>query len=366
MTPLSSDPPTAYRTRRSDADRDDPTAAAFPALVESACLAPARAAALASMAWVGRGDPEGADGAATDAMRRVLREVDGIGTVVIGEGAKDKAPMLFDGEQLGRAESPAFDIAVDPLECTRLCAKGLPGALATIAIAEAGALAALTPAYYMDKLVASEALVGVVRLDDPPEVTVAKAARALGKSPTELTVVVLDKPRHRDLVARLHGAGVRVVRPSDGDVGGALAVLMPEEEGDLLMGIGGTPEGVMTACATRALGGFMEGRLAPQSSEEAAAIALAGLSVERVYRLEELVSGDAVFAATGITGGPLLRRPWRADGLDFTESLLVRSGTVRRVVESSQAGFHGDAGASPDHDDGVPDAYARQITTGGQ
>lgn len=309
----------------------------FYALVEPACIAPTRAAALATMAWVGRGDPKAADGAATDAMRRALREVDGAGTVVIGEGAKDDAPMLFDGERLGRSDRPAFDIAVDPLECTHLCAKGLPGALATIAIAESEALAALTPAYYMEKLVGPRAVVGAISLDDPPEVTVVNAARALGKSPAELTVVVLDKPRHMDLVQRLHRAGARVVSPPDGDVAGALAVLLPEGGADLLMGIGGTPEGVMTACAARALGGFMEVRLAPQRDDEAAAVARARLSTQHVHRLEELVGGEAVFAATGVTGGSLLRRPWLTGGVLFTESLLVRSGTVRRVIEGSQA-----------------------------
>jgi fructose-1,6-bisphosphatase II len=301
--------------------------------LEPTALAATRAAALACRRWIGRGRPDDADAAATAAMRAALAQAPGRGTVVVGEGAKDDAPMLYDGERLGRG-GREFDIAVDPLECTKLCAKGLPGALATIAFAPRGAMARLGCSFYMDKLVAAGSAGRALDLALAPEENLQRAADALDRPAGALRVTVLDKPRHRELVERLHAAGARVISPPDGDVAGALGALLPEGDADLLMGIGGTPEGVMTACAARALGGRMQARLAPQRDDEAAALARAGLDTERIYELDELVGGDSLFVATGVTGGTLLRGPWRRDGQLWTESIVIAAGSVRRIVQA--------------------------------
>ncbi len=304
-------------------------------MLEAAALRATRAAALASQRWVGRHDGKAADQAATEAMREVLANAPGTGCVVIGEGEKDQAPMLFNGEQVGNGEGPDFDIAVDPIEGTKFCAKGLPGALATIAFGQSETLWSPGPAFYMGKLVVPPAARDAVDITDEPERTLEKVGEAIGKPVEELRVVVLDKPRHEELIERLLRTGAAVHTPTDGDVAGALDVLLPSAEADLLMGIGGTPEGVMTACAVRALGGGMQGRLAPQKDEEAEAVAAAGLDVDRVYDRDEIVRGDAVFVATGISGGSLLARPWHSDGATLTESILISAGKVRRVVETS-------------------------------
>jgi fructose-1,6-bisphosphatase II len=301
---------------------------------ERLALAATTAAALACQRWAGRGAPHDADGAACEAMRSVLANAPVCATVVVGEGAKDEAPMLFDGERLGSGEGPELDIAVDPLECTKLCAKGLPGSLATIAMAPSGAIATLAASFYMDKLVGPPALRGMLEIADPPEANIRRAAVALDKPLDTLRVIVLDKPRHESLIARLRDAGAEVRTPPDGDVAGALAALLPGGGADLLIGVGGTPEGVLTACAVRALGGFMQARLAPQSAAEAEAVASAGLDPERIYGPEDLVAGDGCFVATGVTGGELLRRPWREDGRTWTDSIVIASGSVRRVTET--------------------------------
>lgn len=303
--------------------------------LEPVALAATRAAALACQRWIGRGSGKDADHAATEAMRAALAQAPGLGTVVVGEGAKDEAPMLFDGEELGTDEGFRFDIAVDPLECTTLCAKGLPGSLATIAFAGAGAMAPIAAAFYMEKLVGPAALGGILDLAAPPEVNLRRAADALDQPIDGLRVVVLDKPRHQRLIERLHRAGARVITPSDGDVAGALDALLPDGDADLLMGIGGTPEGVMTACAVGALGGFMQGRIAPQRPEEVRAVADAGLSTERIYEHDELVTGDSLFVASGVTGGSLLQRPSRQGGQIHTDSIVIVADTARRVVEAS-------------------------------
>ena len=304
-------------------------------VLEAVALAATRDAAVACQPFVGRGDKHAADAAATEAMRRALAGAPGLGTVVIGEGEKDGAPMLYNGERVGAGGS-AFDIAVDPLECTTFCAKGLPGSLTTIAIAEATALLRPGPSHYMDKLVVPPAARDVIDIADSMEVTLARTAAALGKEITELRVVVLDKPRHADLIERLRRAGASVATPSDGDVAGALEVLLPSGEADLLMGAGGTPEGVMTACAARALGGGMQARLAPQSDAEARALAGAGRDVDRVYDVEDLVAGPAFFVATGVTGGSLLARPRALEGgAVVTESLVISERSVRTVIGRS-------------------------------
>jgi fructose-1,6-bisphosphatase II len=304
------------------------------AVLEAVALAATRAAAVACQPFVGRGDKRSADAAATDAMRRALARAPGLGTVVIGEGEKDGAPMLFNGERVG-AGGPAFDIAVDPLECTTFCAKGLPGSLSTIAFAEGGALLRPGPSHYMEKLVAPPAAREAIDITDGPEARLARVAAALGREVSELRVVVLDKPRHVGLIERLRGAGASVTTPSDGDVAGALEALLPSGEADLLMGVGGTPEGVMTACAAKALGGGMQARLAPQSDAESRALAAAGLDADRVYDLADLVDGPGFFVATGVTGGSLLGRPRGREGTFVTESLAVSEDGVRLLREPS-------------------------------
>lgn len=297
-------------------------------------LAATRAAALAAAGWAGRGDPKAADAAATDAFRATLADAGARGTVITGEGAKDDAPMLADGEQIGAGTGPEYDIAVDPLECTDLCAAGLPGALATIAVAPRGSLWSPGPAFYMDKLVLPPAARDVARLSDGPEAILEQVASALGKPVADLRVVVLDKPRHGDLVARLRAAGATVGTPSAGDVAGALEVLMPDGGADLLLGVGGTPEGSLSACAARALGGGMQGRLAPQGEDERAAIDAAGVDVDRTLELDDLVTADATFVATGITGG-LLAAPRHRDGWVVTESVIIAAGAVHHIRQTT-------------------------------
>lgn len=294
-----------------------------------------RAAAVAAAGWAGRGDADRADEAATEAMRAVLAHAPGAGTVVTGEGAKDDAPMLADGESAGRGSGPAFDIAVDPLECTSLCAQGLGGALATIAVAAGGSLWSPGPAFYMDKIVLPPAARTAASITDPPEVILANVAAALGKDVREMRVVVLDKPRHKDLAARLRACGASVSMPTAGDVGGALSVLLPDGGADLLLGVGGTPEGVMTACAVRALGGGMQGRIAPQREDERERVEQAGMSTDLVLELDELASGDAAFVATGVTGG-LLAAPRRVSGAVVTDSLVIARDGVRHIRQTSR------------------------------
>ena len=303
--------------------------------LEPVIVAATRAAALACQPWLGRGQPAEADAAATEAMRAALANAAGTGTVVIGEGEKDSAPMLYNGERVGNGLGQAFDIAVDPLECTDNCADGLPGALATIAVGEAGSLWSPGPGFYMDKLVVAPAASEAIDLRESPESNLESVAGALGRPISHLRVVVLDKPRHGELIERMRSAGASVSTPSAGDVAASLEVLLPGGESDLLMGIGGTPEGVMSATAVQALGGGMQARLAPQSGSERARLAAVGFEVDRVLALEDLVSGDSFFVACGVSGGRLLRRPWRSDGATLTESIVVSKGSVRRIVEAS-------------------------------
>ena len=308
--------------------------AALIAELEDVALTATRMAAIACQDWVGRGEKEKADGAATDAMRRVLDAAPGTGTVIIGEGEKDDAPMLFNGETVGGGGSPAFDIAVDPVECTTFCANGLLGSLATIAMAESGSMWEPGPAFYMDKLLARAEAGNVIDITDTPEANLERVADALGKGVSDVRVVVLDKPRHDDLIERLRAAGAHVSTPSDGDVAGALEVLLPGGDADMLMGIGGTPEGVMSACAAKALGGAMQGRLAPQKDDEKEA--LEGTDLDRVLGLDDMVGGDAFFVATGITGG-LVAAPRREEDWYVTESMVVAAGSVKRVIAHTAA-----------------------------
>jgi fructose-1,6-bisphosphatase II len=309
----------------------------LPASLESLALKAVRAAALAAAKHAGSGDGKAADGAATEAMRAVLGETKGLGTVIIGEGEKDNAPMLFNGEQLGDGDGPRFDIAVDPVECTDLCAAGLPGSLTTIAMAGDGCLWSPGPGHYQDKLVVGPAARDAIDLREEPEYNAERVAAALGKPVSELRVLILDKPRHVELAARLRAMGVCVIMPSAGDVAGAMFALLPGTGVDMLMGIGGTPEGIMAACAVKVIGGGMQTRLAPQREAEAAAVAAAGISTDEILDAEALVRGPAIFAACGITGGTMLGAPRLTAGWISTQSLIVRPASYRRIVESTPA-----------------------------
>lgn len=296
------------------------------------------AAALAAARWVGRGDKEAGDGAAVRAMRRMLATADFDGVVVIGEGAKDRAPMLYDGEAVGSGRGRRVDVAVDPVEGTSLLARGAPDAITVLGVAPRGSMWSPGPAFYMDKLVvgpgARDAL--APELLGAPVVRVLDAvADALRKPIRDLTVFVLDKPRHQERIAAIRHAGARVMLRTDGDVAGALMAAREGSGVDLLMGIGGTPEGVIAACAVQALGGAMLGRLAPQSAEETDAIRAAGMDLDRVLTADDLVASDDVFfAATGITDGVLLHGVRYTAGGATTASLVMRgrSGTVRTVI----------------------------------
>ena len=314
-------------------DRDE-----LPSSLESLALAAVRAAALAARELSGMGDGKAADAAATEAMRAVLTEARGVGKVIIGEGEKDNAPMLYNGEELGDGDGPRFDIAVDPVECTDLCAAGLPGSLATIAMAHEGGIWSPGPGHYQDKLVVGRAARDAIDLREEPEVNVERVAAALDKPVGEMRVLILDKPRHVELAKRLREIGVHVIQPSAGDVAGAMFALLPGTGVDMLMGVGGTPEGCMAACAVKVLGGGMQTRLAPQRDDEKEAVAAAGLSTDEILDVEDLVRGPAIFAACGITGGTLLDAPrLLATGWVSTQSLIIRPGSYRRIVESTPA-----------------------------
>jgi len=292
------------------------------------------AAALGCARWIGRGDKEAADQAAVDAMRAMLDTVAMDGVVVIGEGEKDKAPMLYNGERVGNGQPPLVDVAVDPLEGTRLTSVGQPNAIAVIAVAERGTMFFPGAAVYMDKLVASAELAEVVHIEAPPEENVRRAAETKGVDPSEISVVVLDRERNAELVAGLRKAGARVLLITDGDVAPALAAARPDTKVDMMMGIGGTPEGVISAAAVKCLGGAMQGKLWPRSDEERAALLAAGYDLSRVLTHDDLVEGDDLFvAATGVTDGALLAGVRYTRGGAVTDSIVMRSrsGTVRRV-----------------------------------
>ena len=257
-----------------------------------------QAAATAAGGWFGRGDKNAADAAAVTAMRAELLMAPFAGRVVIGEGEKDEAPMLANGEELGSGRGPACDIAVDPLDGTRLVQEGLPGSVCVIALAPRGTLFDPRDVFYMDKLISSTPARGVLDLRATPTDNVRRLAEALGKPVSEITVAVLDKPRHAGLVAELRGIGARVELAGEGDVSSAIAAATPGGRIDLAMGIGGTPEGVLTACAVRALHGFMEGRLAPQTDDQLRMALAAGHDLDRVLTLDDLAGSDRVLFAS--------------------------------------------------------------------
>lgn len=298
-----------------------------------------QAAATAAHEWVGRGDPSAADAAAVAAMRDALADVPALGTVVIGEGIKDDAPMLYDGEVVGRADADGrgFDLAVDPLENTKACARGDDGAITVLGAAPSGTLLS-TPAWYMDKIVVGPDAVGSVDIGAPVEHNVQAVSRALGRPVADLCVVVLDKPRHEALVDDLRRIGVKVSLIRDGDVLGALRVLLPEGGADMLMGIGGAPEGVLTACAVRVLGGDMVAALAPQKDRERELIAEAGQALDETFTLETLVrSPDCAFAATGVTSSELLHAPRETAGGDLLTCSIVATPLHPALVVDTRA-----------------------------
>jgi len=293
------------------------------------------AAALAAARWVGRGEKESADGAAVDAMRLLLDTVPMDGVVVIGEGEKDEAPMLYNGERIGDGSPPEVDIAVDPLEGTTLTARGMPSALSVIALAERGTMFDPGPCVYMEKIAGGPDIADVLSLDEPLEEVIARVAERKGKAIGDVTIIILDRPRHEQAIAEIRAAGARVRLISDGDVSAALFAVSAEGGVDLLWGIGGTPEGVLSAAAIKCLGGQLLGRLWPRDEAERRAALDAGYDLDEVLGVDRLVSGDDVFfAATGVTDGDLLQgvRYTRA-GKATTESLVMRSrsGTVRTV-----------------------------------
>jgi len=292
------------------------------------------AAAMGAAQWIGRGRKEDADQAAVDAMRAMLDSVAMAGVVVIGEGEKDEAPMLYNGEEVGNGQGPEVDVAVDPLEGTRLTSIGQPNAIAVIAVAERGTMFFPGAAVYMDKIACGPEAAEAIDIDASPSENVRRVAEAKGVKPTDVSVVVLDRDRHVDLVAELRDCGAKVLLIPDGDVAPAIAAARGNTGVDMLMGIGGTPEGVISAAAVKCFGGALQGRLWPRDDEERLKLVEAGYDVERVLKTDDLVAGDDVFvAATGVTNGALLRGVrYTKDGA-ITESLVIRSrsGTVRRV-----------------------------------
>jgi len=293
------------------------------------------AAALGAGRWVGRGDKIAADQAAVDAMRIMIDSVSMDGVVVIGEGEKDEAPMLYNGEPVGNGQGPACDVAVDPIDGTRLTATGEPNALAVIALAARGSMFFPGAAMYMEKVATGPEAADVIDVTAPAEENVRLVAKAKGMRPEEIGVVILDRDRHAETIHRLREVGARVFLISDGDVAGAIAAATSKRSGiDLLLGIGGTPEGVISAAALKCLGGAIQGRLFPRNDEEKQKLLDAGYDPERVLSTDDLVAGsDVFFAATGITDGSLLRGVrYEEDGATtYSMVMRARSGTVRYV-----------------------------------
>ncbi|MBL1065832.1 class II fructose-bisphosphatase [Streptomyces sp. 7-21] len=292
------------------------------------------AGAMASGRWVGRGDKNGADGAAVRAMRTLISTVSMNGVVVIGEGEKDEAPMLFNGERVGDGSGPECDVAVDPVDGTTLTAKGMGNAVSVLAVAERGAMFDPSAVFYMNKLATGPEASEYVDIDAPPAVNVRRVARAKGGAPEDVTVVILDRPRHADIVREVRESGARIKFIQDGDVAGAIMTVREGTGVDLLLGIGGTPEGIIAACAIKCLGGTIQGKLWPKDEEERRAALDAGHDLDAVLHTDDLVRGENVFfVATGITDGELLRGVRYRAETATTQSLVMRSrsGTIRQI-----------------------------------
>ncbi len=291
-------------------------------------------AAIAAARWVGRGDKNTADGAAVDAMRRLISSVSMDGIVVIGEGEKDEAPMLYNGERVGDGVGPACDVAVDPIDGTTLTAKGMNNAISVIAVAERGAMYDPSAVFYMEKLVTGPEAADVVDITAPVGENIRRVAKAKRLSPSEITVVILDRPRHEKLAKEIREAGARIKFITDGDVASAVEAARENTGIDLLMGIGGTPEGIIAACAMKCLGGVIQGRLMPRDDAEREKAIAAGHDLSRVLSTNDLVTGDDVFfAATGITDGELLRGVRFGPRGMTSHSLVMRgkSHTIRLI-----------------------------------
>jgi fructose-1,6-bisphosphatase II len=292
------------------------------------------AAAMAAGRWVGRGDKNAGDGAAVDAMRKLIGTVSMRGVVVIGEGEKDEAPMLFNGERVGNGNGPECDVAVDPIDGTTLLSKGMPNALAVLAVTERGAMFDPSAVFYMEKLAVGPEAAGVVDLSAPVAENVRRVAKAKHIDVSDVTVCVLDRPRHEKLVSEIREAGARIQFISDGDVAGAIAAARPDSGVDMLLGIGGTPEGIITACALKCLDGEIQTRLWPKDDDERRKLHEAGHDLDRVLTTSDLVNGENVFfCATGITDGALLRGVHYRANRCGTQSIVMRSksGTVRMI-----------------------------------
>jgi fructose-1,6-bisphosphatase II len=295
------------------------------------------AAAMAAGRWVGRGDKNGADGVAVNAMRALISTVGMRGVVVIGEGEKDNAPMLFNGEEVGDGSGPECDVAVDPIDGTTLAAKGMANAVAVLAVAPRGSMYDPSAVFYMEKLVTGPEAADVVDIRYPVAENIQRVAKAKGVSSSDVTVVVLDRPRHEGLVQEIRDTGARIKFITDGDVAGAIMAARPDTGIDLLLGIGGTPEGIITACAMKCLGGVIQGRLWPQDDAERQRALDAGhdLDPDHVLGTSDLVTGDDVFfVATGITDGELMKGVRYRSGGASTHSLVMRSrsGTIRSIT----------------------------------
>ncbi|MEV0727588.1 class II fructose-bisphosphatase [Polymorphospora sp. NPDC050346] len=294
------------------------------------------AAAMAAGRWVGRGDKEGGDGAAVDAMRKLINSIQMRGVVVIGEGEKDNAPMLFNGERVGDGTGPEVDVAVDPVDGTTLMSKGMPNALAVLAVAERGAMFDPSAVFYMEKLAVGPDCADVIDITAGATENLRRIAKVKKSSISDVTVCILDRPRHQRLVEEVRDAGARIRFISDGDIAGAISAARLESDVDVLMGIGGTPEGITAACALKCMGGAIQGRLWPHDDAERERAVAAGHDLDRVLATDDLVTGDnCFFVATGVTSGDLLRGVRYRSGGAYTQSIVMRSksGTIR-VIDS--------------------------------
>jgi fructose-1,6-bisphosphatase II len=297
------------------------------------------AAAMAAGRWVGRGDKNGADGAAVNAMRTLIGTVGMNGTVVIGEGEKDNAPMLYNGEQVGSGDGPECDVAVDPVDGTTLVAKGMNNGIAVMAVSARNSMYDPSAVFYMEKLVVGPEAADVVDIRLPVAENIRRVAKAKGSTVDDVTVVLLDRPRHEDLATQIRATGARIKFISDGDVAGAVEAARPDTGLDMLLGIGGTPEGIIAACAMKCVGGLIQGRLWPKDDEERQKAIDAGHDLDRVLNTDDLVSGDdCFFVATGITEGELLRGVRYGRSTARTHSLVMRSrsGTIRSIESVHQ------------------------------
>lgn len=293
------------------------------------------AAAMAAGRWVGRGDKNGADGVAVNAMRTLISTVGMNGTVVIGEGEKDNAPMLYNGEQVGSGQGPECDVAVDPIDGTTLTAKGMANAVSVLAVSPRGSMYDPSAVFYMEKLVTGPEAADVVDIRYPIAENIHQIAKAKGSAPEDVTVVLLDRPRHDQMVREIRDTGARIKFITDGDVAGAIMAARADTGVDLLLGVGGTPEGIIAACALKCMDGVIQGRLWPTDDAERERAVDAGHDLERVLYTDDLVSGDdCFFVATGITDGELMKGVrYRAGGAS-THSLVMRSrsGTIRQII----------------------------------